>query len=218
MITDPVSVIRCPSRRNQDTYPKPMDGSFYAINAAEGTGNIVAGRSDYAANVGSRNVENETGIFPKMADTSYADANNFLNWQTSPLGWTTIKGARSVEQYNGVSFQRSEVGVKHLIDGTSSTYFVGEKYLNPDNYETGLDGGDNETWCTGANNDNFRTAYDPPLQDQMGVDNDVRFGSAHPGGCYFAWCDGHVTMESFDIDPIVHRANSNRGDEGSSNP
>lgn len=218
VITRPVSMIRCPSRRLQDLYPKPVDGTFYALNAAEGTDNIVAGRSDYAMNSGSRNVPNEVPEFPKSLTTSYADANNYINWQTDPLGWTTIKGAKSVERFNGVGFQRSEVGIKHLIDGTASTYLVGEKYLNPFNYETGEDGGDNETWCTGANNDNFRIAYDPPLPDQMDLPNDVRFGSAHPSGCFFAWCDGHVSMESFEIDPLVNRANANRGDEGSVAP
>ena len=56
----------------------------------------------------------------------------------------------------GVSFQRSEVKIKHLTDGTSHTYIIGEKYINPNHYETGPDGADNETWCTGFNNDNFR--------------------------------------------------------------
>ena len=30
--------------------------------------------------------------------------------------------------------------------------------------------GDNETWCTGYNNDNFRSTFAPPVQD---TDNDV---------------------------------------------
>jgi prepilin-type N-terminal cleavage/methylation domain-containing protein len=215
VIVSPVDMVRCPSRRIQNIYPKPVDGSFYAHNAATGTGIIVAGRSDYAINCGSKN-SNETGNFPGATGATYATAEKYTGWLTDPLGWTVA--ARPVETYNGVSFQRSEVGLKHLTDGTSSTYLVGEKYLNPVDYESGQDGGDNETWCTGFNNDNFRAAFDVPAPDQMGVSNSVKFGSAHAVGAFFVWCDGHVTMESYDIDQKVHRANANRFDEGSANP
>ncbi len=218
VIISPVDMVRCPSRRIQNIYPKPVDGSFYAHNAATGTAPIVAGRSDYAINCGSKN-SNETGTFPGAVGTNYASANTYTGWLTDELGWTIPKGAaRPIETFNGVSFQRSEVGLKHLTDGTTATYLVGEKYLNPNDYETGVDGGDNETWCTGFNNDNFRSGFDLPAADQMGVTHTVKFGSAHAVGCHFVWCDGHVTMESYDIDQKVHRANANRFDEGSANP
>jgi hypothetical protein len=74
--------------------------------------------------------------------------------------------------------------------------------------------GDNETWCTGFNNDNFRAAFDSPEQDQAGVQYQKRFGSAHSAGWFVSWCDGHVSMETFDIDKQVHRGNANRADEG----
>jgi prepilin-type N-terminal cleavage/methylation domain-containing protein/prepilin-type processing-associated H-X9-DG protein len=219
VIKSPVEIVRCPSRRIQSIYPKPVDGSFYANNASTGTGNIVAGRSDYAINCGSKN-SNETGTFPGATGATYDTANKYTAWLTDELGWTITKSAaaRPIETYNGVSFQRSEVGLKHLTDGTTTTYLVGEKYLNPNDYESGLDGGDNETWCTGFNNDNFRAAFDVPAADQIGVSDSLKFGSAHPVGCHFVWCDGHVTMENYDIERTVHRANGNRFDEGSANP
>jgi len=39
-----------------------------------------------------------------------------------------------------------------------------------------------------------------------------RFGSAHPDGCNFVYCDGSVRLISYSIDPEVHRAVSNRRD------
>lgn len=113
-------------RRIQSIYPKPVDGSFYANNAATGTGAIVAGRSDYAINCGSKN-SNETGTFPCTGAT-YDTANKYAAWLTDQLGWTITKSAaaRPIETFNGVSFQRSEVGLKHLTDGTTTTYLVGE--------------------------------------------------------------------------------------------
>ncbi len=114
----------------------------------------------------------------------------------------------------GISFQRSEVKIKHVTDGTSHTYMIGERYINPDNYETGTDGADNETWCTGFNNDNFRCAFDPPEQDRRGVSYSNRFGSVHYAGWYVSWCDGRVELTGYDIDLMVHRGNANRTDGG----
>jgi hypothetical protein len=213
VVVSPVEMIRCPSRRIQNVFPKPFDGDFYAQNAARGAGGGgVAGRSDYAICVGDRN-ENETWFFPDHDPTgpqsSYANANAYT-WTTDPHG----QNQGGLVRYNGVGFQRSEVSIRHLTDGTSSTYLVGEKYMNPVNYETGTDQGDNETWCTGFNNDNCRSAFELPAADQAEVEHTGRFGSAHAAGWYVSWCDGHVSMESFDVDIAVHRANANRADGG----
>ncbi len=120
-------------------------------------------------------------------------------------------------ELTGVSFQRSEIGFKHIEDGSSNTYLCGEKYLDPAGYDNGKDTGDNETWCTGHNNDNFRTTYLPPSRD--GIDpsdgtpeNGEMFGSAHATTWQAAYCDGHVVSVSFDIDPTVHKNRGNRKD------
>jgi prepilin-type processing-associated H-X9-DG protein len=112
----------------------------------------------------------------------------------------------------GVSFLRSEVAISHITDGTSQTYLIGERYLNPVNYDTGNDPADNETWCTGYNNDNFRNTSGPPLQDTHGVQNTLAFGGIHPGLFYMAFCDGHVDGVSLEIERAVHKQNGNRRD------
>ena len=217
VVTSPVDIIRCPSRRMQSLLPKPADGSFYAFNAARGAEPIVAGRSDYAISVGDRQ-ENELNGFPGGGSSPLKDYSSAATykWQTDELG-STIVGTSTL-RYSGVSFQRSGVGIKHIADGTTATYLIGEKYLDPDHYETGADGGDNETWCTGFNNDNFRSAYDPPAADRAGLpDRDCQtqiFGSVHAVGLHMAWCDGHVEFLNYDIDFMTHRANANRADDG----
>ena len=55
------------------------------------------------------------------------------------------------------------------------------------------------------------------LPDTPGVASATRFGSAHSGGWYAVFCDGHVELVSFDIDLAVHKANANRADEGRPN-
>ena len=66
------------------------------------------------------------------------------------------------------------------------------------------------------------TFYDPsrnlawtPIQDTPGLSDDERFGSAHPGGCFIGFLDGHVEMIEYDIDPAVHCQNGHRADGGS---
>ena len=49
----------------------------------------------------------------------------------------------------GISFLRSRIKMADISDGTSNTYLVGEKYLDPDYYETGQDDGDNEAHLHG---------------------------------------------------------------------
>jgi prepilin-type N-terminal cleavage/methylation domain-containing protein len=205
----------CPSRRPQNVYPKGTD-TYYALNAARATdGNVVAARTDYAACVGDRLVV-ETGTFPGSGGGStlanYSIASNF-KWLTNEMG-TTVPPAALVDQYTGVCFQRSEVGIKHITDGTSQTYLIGEKYLNPNNYENGVDAGDNETWATGFNNDVFRCGNELPLQDNPAITSATRFGAVHTGGWFASFCDAHVELISFDIDINVHKGNANRADAG----
>ena len=77
----------------------------------------------------------------------------------------------------GICFERSEI--RNVIDGASNTYLIGEKYINADHYATGRDPSDNEGWCTGYNNDNYRNGHYLPLQDRAGYTSTMRFGSVH---------------------------------------
>jgi prepilin-type N-terminal cleavage/methylation domain-containing protein/prepilin-type processing-associated H-X9-DG protein len=206
LINKPLTLLGCPSRRGgARPFPKPVDGKFYAYNAADSIGEPFAGRGDYAINCGDRN-ENESNGGPP----SLAAAAGFRWAANGPTGI----GVGSTVIFTGVSFQRSEIAIRHITDGTSQTYMIGEKYLDPVHYETGEDGADNETWCTGYNNDNFRTTFSLPRQDTFGVGNDKIFGGIHPGLFYMSFCDGHVEGVSFDIDIAVHRMNGNRRNGG----
>jgi len=229
IIVNPLPLVDCPSRRPGQVFPKPIDGLFVAYNSAKNPADSNnAGRSDYAINAGDQGGTDAIdcwglafpggGLSPKQ---NYVSAATF-KWPTNEVGGTILTNGDPSEQlYTGVSFQRSEVGVKHITDGASHTYLIGERFLDPDDYETGRDGGDNETWCTGFNNDNFRTAFDPPAQDRhiqasLCCQGNI-FGSVHPVGWFVSWCDGHVELMNYDIDLQVHRANANRGDDGQPN-
>jgi prepilin-type N-terminal cleavage/methylation domain-containing protein len=215
----------CPSRRPQNLFPN--SNNYIARNTARITdGNQMCARTDYAGCVGDREDLTttdfdpivESGSFPGGNDrvgpeTNYNIANNFA-WRTDTTGHSYNPDPRMPDPYTGVCFQRSEINIKHIADGTTQTYIIGEKYLNPINHETGEDGGDNENWGTGFNNDVNRCAAEPPLPDTPNVASATRFGSAHVVGWFAVYCDGHVELVSFDIEPRVHMMNANRSDGG----
>ena len=113
------------------------------------------------------------------------------------------------ENYPGVSYERSKIRIAQITDGTSNTYMVGERNINPDHYKTG--GAPDGDWpmYTGQQDDNSRSVYInrtnlsfsyTPIQDTPGYGPRYRFGGPHAAGCLFVFCDGSVTMISYSID------------------
>jgi prepilin-type N-terminal cleavage/methylation domain-containing protein/prepilin-type processing-associated H-X9-DG protein len=199
-VQSPITIINCPSRRSSVPFPTSwFAGNYAPVNAASASS---AGRSDYGGNGG------DVGLDHGAGPTSLQ------------LGLTAAENASA--PFTGVVFDRSEVKLGQITDGTSKTYLAGEKYINPEHYETGGDPADNETWCTGWNNDNYRVTYAlnparylPPLQDTVGLganDFAMTFGSAHPSGFHAVFCDGHVDQIEYGIEPELHKRMSNRND------
>jgi prepilin-type N-terminal cleavage/methylation domain-containing protein len=208
VITRPIAMFNCPSRRAPIPYPKPVDGNYIGYNAADNPAdNNVAGRIDYAMNCGHQGNDEFFGGPP--ASIIGTDDDAYTGWHVDKLG---VYLTDPTQRLTGIGFERSEIAYKNIEDGTANTYLVCEKYLNPDNYDTGQDGGDNETWCTGYNNDNYRNAADPPLQDTPGFGSTFRFGSVHAGGFNAVFCDGSVHSISYSIDLQVHQRLANRQD------
>jgi prepilin-type N-terminal cleavage/methylation domain-containing protein len=184
-------IINCPSRRTDATY---VNGSSHAYRGAF-AGTVVPprlARTDYAACSGSQARDEIDGGPDSIAQ---ADAGQF-NWGDL--------------NFDGICFRRSEIRLADVKTGASNTYLVGEKYLNPVNYETGLDTSDNENYLTGFNNDVNRCTYYPPRHDIPGVQDTLSFGSAHAMGLNMAYCDGSVHFLTYDIDPAVHKRAGSR--------
>jgi prepilin-type N-terminal cleavage/methylation domain-containing protein/prepilin-type processing-associated H-X9-DG protein len=217
VVMQPIAMITCPSRRpSEGTFPMSTNdggdqGLFNSLTPD------VAGRSDYAMNSGHAINEIPDGVLgqgPKGYDVA-------ATWTAN--GTWGSEQQQYKDQLTGISYERSEVGIRQISDGTTNTYLIGEKHIYYDDYLTGKDRGDNETWCTGFNNDNFRTTarnngaaeavpYPDGTKIPAGDGNVYRFGSPHSGGVNMSMCDGSVTTISFDIDWMVHRDLGNRED------
>ena len=180
----------CPSRRLPLVYPSLAPSAVMA-NCTTATNGWA--RADYAANAGS----------------------NVLLWWAGPSSWTqglAGQGFDDVTASNGVSYERSKVKMADISDGTSNTYLVGEKYLNPNDYTTGADFGDDHGPFASDSDDWYRWTAAGPLQDTPGMSNVYIFGSAHFTGFNMAFCDGSVRVVSYSIDPLAHRYLGGRND------
>jgi prepilin-type N-terminal cleavage/methylation domain-containing protein len=205
MMTIPLNVLYCPTRRAAKPYP------YLALIATAGEGIFnadgvpsIVGRSDYAANLGTGIVAWSPATGPKTIEEAETDPKNQF--------------ASIAEKANGVVFTGSMVRMADITDGTSNTYLLGEKCLDPANYENGIDDGDNEQALMGADIDILRItatnrfpmqdALDPTMRNRLFY----RFGSAHASAFHMAFCDGSVRPIAYEIDPPVHQDLGNRKD------
>lgn len=181
-------IANCPSRR--DSSPRPWAPIYVPWNVD------VAGpvaKSDYAINAGDTDFGGGTG----PSTLAMGDAAGYP--------WNDFTKA------NGAAYLRSEVKLAQVRDGQSNTYLIGEKSVNAD--PAVLDPGDDQSMYVGYDWDTCRWTMpdQPPLLDSA-ISAPFRFGSSHPGGCQFVFCDGSVRLVSFSVDQEVHRRLGNRHD------
>jgi prepilin-type N-terminal cleavage/methylation domain-containing protein len=188
----PLPMFYCPTRRRPITYP-----AFFRDQAANAPIVDRHARTDYAANSGT-----EVEVYEGPPSTKEGEN---LSWS----GWPAWRATQT-----GISFLLSEIRVGDVTDGTSNTYLVAEKYLNPDRYEDGTDGADNTSLYQGHDWDVQRWGHlsFPPLQDRQGFDSLERFGSAHVGRFHAVMCDGSVQAVSYSIDKQAHFNRAHRED------
>jgi prepilin-type N-terminal cleavage/methylation domain-containing protein len=179
-------LFNCPSRRPAQPYP----ASVHTFNADPVP--LVA-KTDYAGNCGSYG----------RCEINGGPA----------AGSTTPPGMPSEE--NGITYRCSKTAIAQIIDGTTQTIAVGEKYLPVIRYSSGTDSADNENMYVGYDNDVFRSTngiYGRPHRDTEQVPNQLVYGSAHFAGFNAVFCDGSVHTIAFDIELVVYDALGSRAD------
>ncbi len=216
----PLGVLYCPTRRRAIAYPWTQTNK-QPMNAVLPT---TVGRNDYAANGGDYHTHPDwptQALWSPNAGRGPSSTDQVENppGQMTSNAWTTFANVAMVA--TGIVYCGSLIKMADITDGTSHTYLAGEKYLNPDDYATGLNDADNEDALVGDNHDivrwsswsgNSPSNLLPPLQDTPGNTYTYSFGSAHANGFHMALCDGSVRMVNYTIDPEIHRRLGNRKD------
>jgi prepilin-type N-terminal cleavage/methylation domain-containing protein len=182
VVETPVPYMNCPSRRDAIAFQAgPTQWQPYWTDPLK-----ACARNDYAINAGDVSID-FGGPSARDSDT--------------PAPATTA----------GIAGRAWVVELKQISDGTSKTYLIGEKYVNPDNYLNGQDLGDNENMYIGSDRDVLRHSFQP-CRDRPGLDCSYSFGSPHAASFQMAFCDGSVHSMGFGIDIITHERLVDRRD------
>ncbi len=119
----------------------------------------------------------------------------------------------------GISYHKSMVKLQQIMDGTSHTLMVGEKFLDPNFYhDVGF--ADHHGVFTGEAAAQFRVTNRNhlPRKDRILVGGAYdeggyyRFGSPHSSGFQVVQCDGSVQTISYNIEAAIYPRLGNRKD------
>jgi prepilin-type processing-associated H-X9-DG protein len=208
MSKTPIPLMICPTRRPCMVMPSAI-GAFVASNAADSAANdYTSARGDYGCNQG-------------MDLASYNRMGGAV-WQSDvyprPSPDTHVYLAEMGVVFHGPIYQRSTVKVPQILDGTSHTIMLGEKYLIAGHYLDGVSWTDIENLYIGYDDDYSKTT-DQSIpgaeyrRDTHNFDQFWAFGSAHSSVANFVFCDGSVHSIDYDIEPIVYRSLGFRDDK-----
>jgi len=234
-MSTPLTVLYCPTRRPAIAYPwsttvNPGGGQLNC-----GVTPTVVGRNDYAGNEGTNytfvgyhpQIDNSPQrLSGEYSEMWYAQGPPNITAFENPPGTPTPAAYASManvaSEAFGVIFYASMIRPRDVTDGTTNTYLVGEKLLNPDHYTDGEGTSDNEDAMMGDDDDtvqcncnmyypNLLSTQNPALicpnpfplnQDTPGI-MARGFGSAHSNGCNMAFCDGRVDLMSYNTNFLV---------------
>jgi prepilin-type N-terminal cleavage/methylation domain-containing protein len=186
----PLPLFNCATRRPLKVRVYVHGSPYVNINRPAG-----AGRGDYAMNGGD-------GLIGCGGDTY------------GPGSYDGIVGFTECKLSNGLLAVQSEFKRGAVKDGATNTYLIGERCVNPDNYETGTAYNDDQNLYLGFDRDSVCYARSglPPVQDRRGFGADFTWGSAHVGIFQMSMCDGSTRNFSYSLDVETHRRLANRQD------
>ena len=243
LIQTPVDGYRCPSRG------APLLALSIWNNPVKNLGNWVRSlgtsqglfKGDYAANSGNTLASDGDDWFgnaPTALNGDYTAVEEHIERVFNQTPTDVCDGPGTGRQrllfkrcQSGVIYVRSEVSTAQIQDGTSNTYLIGEKYMNPNEYagagsrnDPAFSFNSNQAAYCGYEWDNQKVAWNPlastvdaqedfqPRADTPNYDSFLIWGSAHSAGINMAYCDGSVQFVSYDVDPFVHSYSANRLD------
>jgi prepilin-type N-terminal cleavage/methylation domain-containing protein len=198
VVTNPLSIWHCPSKRTVQGYPMDPRRPALARNLYNcgAFNDCHVARGDYRANGGNK--------FPGDVEGSPPPASGL------PIDYRT-----------GISYMFSTVRVADVTDGASRTIMLGERAISSAEYFDGSDTADDQSIYSGHDNDNvgfmgkgLDEVYAPqPDTRPASADLKFRFGGPHDAGFIMARCDGSATLMAFEIEPQAYWLLGGRNDE-----
>lgn len=108
------------------------------------------------------------------------------------------------------------VGLGNIDDGAAFTLLFGERNYNfaaRDNEASHPD--EDNGYVAGYTWDTIRWGYASPAEDRTDNTPSTIFGSSHPGGAQFVFCDGHTAYLPYETDLTIFRGMCARDDKQS---
>ena len=200
-ISTPLNVFFCPTRRAPGAAPTDDNHGFVRTPYLSATLTVTANH-DYCANGGEVHTLSVSNPGPSRLAS-------LTNW-----GWNI----NTDPDASGITNFHHQYKVREIIDGTSKTLLIGEKYLEPENYHSGKDWGDDEGPLVSDDGDIVRFAqvgstYLTPQRDRSGNYTYYIFGSAHASTFNVVLCDGSVHAISYTVSENNFRRLCNRCDK-----
>ena len=213
----PLGILHCPTRREPILFPQTNHGAARGEYANAGSPSMVA-RTDYAGCGGTWPVNGGVGTywnsFGGSVHAGPMTPEEVVKDDTSGIMTDRARKTFAIfaNKANGIFFRGSMIRAVDVTDGTSCTFLLGEKYLNPYNYYDGMCMADNEHALMGENHDIIRGTTYGVLQDTPRYESLYNFGSAHANGFHMAFCDGSVNLINYQIDQETRNKLGNRKD------
>jgi prepilin-type N-terminal cleavage/methylation domain-containing protein/prepilin-type processing-associated H-X9-DG protein len=239
----------CPSRRQARTSFSPEFGIIATMDYAGAvpcTHTTPARTARYDPTTGVPLIASAIGVLQRsffggnQASTGFAPPDNAIYDGVivrTPWRWTGTDAATGKQIGLWSRNVTQLVKPAKILDGTSKTFMIGEKYVRSDNYDGGAEHySDDRGWIDGWDADGMRSACFVPVSDGDPVGfgslqnyfgdnfgetgaftgnlwNVLHFGSAHTAGINVAFADGSVHAIGYEVDVVLFNGLATRDGE-----